>query len=517
MATGQAALEDARLEWDAPLFHQARVQFEQALPHTEISAAAAERLRYPERAFLVSVPVHMDDGSLRMFPGYRVQHSSVIGPTKGGLRYDPGVTMGECAALAVWMTWKCALLQLPYGGAKGGIRCNPRELSLEELERLTRRFTSELLPIIGPQEDIPAPDMATNEQTMAWMMDTYSMQMGYAVPEIVTGKPISIGGSVFRHEATGAGAVMVVDRACTRLGMRLREQRCVVQGFGNVGGIAAQELAARGATVLAVSDVSGGIHHEDGLDLGGGSRLGRRPRRAGGLSRCAAHLERRAPRAGRATSSSSRRGRTRSRRRTPPRVHARIVAEGANGPTTIEADEILGERGILVLPGHPRQRGRRDRLLLRVGAGPGPAVLDARRDPQPARGEAGGLLRPGLGALAGEGHQPAAGVARRRASARWPPRSMRAASTRERADAVPRVRDAMVPEPRMLDGDASAQEAGRLLARPEVRAVLVCDSGVLRGVITRKTLVREVVAAGLDPRSTPAAVIAEEPIFTVDA
>ena len=218
----------------------------------------AERLRYPERSTIVSVPVRMDDGRRVVFPGYRVQHSSIMGPTKGGIRYDQEVSLGECAALAIWMTWKCALLRLPYGGAKGGVRCNPRELSLGELERLTRRFTSELLPFIGPQEDIPAPDMATNEQTMAWMMDTYSMQRGYAVPEIVTGKPISIGGSVFRREATGAGVVMVIARACERLGWKLAEQRCVVQGFGNVGGIAAPELHALGATVVAVSDISGG-------------------------------------------------------------------------------------------------------------------------------------------------------------------------------------------------------------------------------------------------------------------
>ena len=164
----------------------------------------------------------------------------MLGPTKGGIRYDPEVSLGECAALAMWMTWKCALLRLPYGGAKGGVRCNPREMSQAELQRLTRRFTSELIDVIGPQTDIPAPDMATNEQTMAWMMDTYSMQKGYAVPEIVTGKPVSLGGSLFRHEATGAGVVMVIERACQRLGWNLAEQRCVVQGFGNVGGIAAQ-------------------------------------------------------------------------------------------------------------------------------------------------------------------------------------------------------------------------------------------------------------------------------------
>src|SRR5574338_286663 len=238
----------------------ARAQYEQSLPYADISADVAERLAFPERALIVAVPLRRDDGSIRVYAGYRVQHSSVLGPTKGGIRYDADVSLGECAALATWMTWKCALLRLPYGGAKGGVRCNPREMSRGEIERLTRRFTSELLPFIGPQEDIPAPDMATNEQTMAWMMDTYSMQRGHAVPEIVTGKPISIVGSVFRHEATGAGVVMVIARACERLEWRLSELRCVVQGFGNVGGIAAQELLDRGATVIGVSDVSGGVH-----------------------------------------------------------------------------------------------------------------------------------------------------------------------------------------------------------------------------------------------------------------
>src|SRR5206468_8242665 len=242
-------------------------QYEQALPHAHVEELVAERLRYPERALVVSVPVKLDSGRWTVFPGYRVQHSTVLGPTKGGVRYDAEVTLGECAALAMWMTWKCALLRLPYGGAKGGVRCNPRELSTDELQKITRRFTSELLPIIGPQEDIPAPDMATNEQTMAWMMDTYSMQVGHAVPEIVTGKPIALGGSLFRREATGAGVVMVIERACRRLGWTLADQRCVVQGFGNVGGIAAQELSSKGALVVGISDVSGGIHAPDGLDL----------------------------------------------------------------------------------------------------------------------------------------------------------------------------------------------------------------------------------------------------------
>src|SRR3954464_10059865 len=244
MATEPATTRRGELppELDDPLFRQAIGQFDGALAHAAINPFVAEVLRYPERALAVSIPVRLDDGTLGVYPGYRVQHSSVLGPTKGGIRYDMAVDLGECAALAMWMTWKTALLRLPYGGAKGGARCNPRELSINELSRITRRFTAELAPFIGPQLDIPAPDMATNERTMAWMMDTYSMQKGYAVPEIVTGKPISIGGSVFRHEATGAGVVMVIERACMRLGWDLAEQRCVVQGFGNVGGIAASEL-----------------------------------------------------------------------------------------------------------------------------------------------------------------------------------------------------------------------------------------------------------------------------------
>src|SRR3954454_23291994 len=259
--------EHSHLEWETPLYRTALAQYEQALPHADVEEFVAERLRYPERSLVVSVPVKLDSGKWTVFPGYRVRHSTVIGPTKGGIRYDPGVSLGECAALAMWMTWKCALLRLPYGGAKGGVRCNPRELSQTEVERITRRFTTELVDIIGPKTDIPAPDMATNEQTMAWMMDTYSVQRGYAVPEIVTGKPIAIGGSIFRHEATGVGVVMVIERACERLGWKLADQRCVVQGFGNVGSVAANELAARGATVIAVSDISGGIVDDDGLDL----------------------------------------------------------------------------------------------------------------------------------------------------------------------------------------------------------------------------------------------------------
>jgi glutamate dehydrogenase (NAD(P)+) len=343
-----AAVEQA-LEWDAPLFRTARAQYEHALSHSDIGEGVAERLRFPERALMVSVPVRLDDGSHRVFPAYRVQHSSVLGPTKGGVRYDGGVSLGECAALAMWMTWKCALLRLPYGGAKGGVRCNPKTLSQEELQRVTRRFTSELVNFIGPQVDIPAPDMATNEQTMAWMMDTYSMTKGYAVPEIVTGKPIAIGGSVFRHEATGAGVVMVTERACERLGRPLAGRRCVVQGFGNVGGVAAAELAARDAVVIAVSDVSGGVLADGGLDveaaqswakehgsldaLPGAERLTNAE-----LLELPCDILVLAAREDQLTGANA------------ADVQATLIAEGANGPTSVEADEILADRGITVLP-----------------------------------------------------------------------------------------------------------------------------------------------------------------------
>jgi glutamate dehydrogenase (NAD(P)+) len=347
--TDEISLEEQPLEWDTPLFRTAVAQYEEALTHADVDAGAAERMRYPETAVMVSVPVRMDDGTWSVFPGYRVLHSSVLGPTKGGIRYDPHVSLGECAALAMWMTWKCALLRLPYGGAKGGVRCNPRAMSTDELQRLTRRYTIELLPVIGPEKDIPAPDMATNEQTMAWMMDTYSMQIGYAVPEVVTGKPISIGGSVFRSEATGAGVVMVIDRACHRLGWNLAEQGFVVQGFGNVGGVAARELAGRGAKLLAVSDISGGVYSPDGLDyydlrtwVDAHGSLAEYPDvdhvSNSELLELPCDILVLAALEEQLTAENA------------PRIQCRLVAEGANGPTTIDADEILAERGIRVLP-----------------------------------------------------------------------------------------------------------------------------------------------------------------------
>jgi glutamate dehydrogenase (NAD(P)+) len=344
-----AQATEQHVEWDSHLFLMARAQYEQSLPYADISADVAERLAFPERALIVAVPLRRDDGSIRVYAGYRVQHSSVLGPTKGGIRYDSEVSLGECAALATWMTWKCALLRLPYGGAKGGIRCDPTSLSRRELERLTRRFTSELVREIGPETDIPAPDMATNEQTMAWMMDTYSMLKGHAVPEVVTGKPISVGGSIYRREATGAGVVMTAERACERLGMPLAQQRCVVQGFGNVGGVAASELYALGATVIAVSDISGGVHAADGLNVPELHAYVAEHGSLAGYDTCERITNEEllelpcdvlfvAAREDQLTGENA------------ARVQARLVVEGANGPTTIEADAIFAERGLHVVP-----------------------------------------------------------------------------------------------------------------------------------------------------------------------
>ena len=336
-------------ELDDPLYRQALGQLDQVIDAAGIDARVAEKLRYPERALAVSIPISLDDGSLGVFPGYRVQHSSVLGPTKGGMRYDEAVTLGECAALAMWMTWKCALLGLPYGGAKGGVRCNPRALSQAERERLTRRFTAELIPVIGPQRDIPAPDIATDEQTMAWMMDTYSMQVGYAVPEIVTGKPLSVGGSVLRPESTGIGVVIVVEEAVRRLGWSLAGAACVVQGYGKVGAVAARELARRGARVVAVSDIAGGVFDPDRLDLDDLDAWRADRGSSAGYPRASALTNAEllelpcdvlvlAATENQVTAANA------------PRIAARLIAEGANGPTTLEADEILAEREIVVLP-----------------------------------------------------------------------------------------------------------------------------------------------------------------------
>jgi glutamate dehydrogenase (NAD(P)+) len=336
-------------EWNSELHRIALTQFERAADRLGLDPDLRERLRQPRRTLTVNFPVTMDDGTVRTFTGYRVQHTLTMGPTKGGIRYAPGVSMGECAALAQWMTWKCALLGLPYGGAKGGVRCDPIVLSDAELERITRRYAAELIPIVGPDRDIPAPDMGTGEQEMAWIYDTYSQAMGHSVPEVVTGKPPVLGGTEARRPATGLGVVYVAEAVAERLGRPLRDQRVVVQGFGNVGATAAAELRALGARVIAVSDYTGGIVDERGLDVAAvgrwvaerqtleGCPLGAPVGRAEVLEipcdvLVPAALERQI------TDENAH------------RIEAGLIVEAANGPTTPEAEAILADRGIPIVP-----------------------------------------------------------------------------------------------------------------------------------------------------------------------
>src|SRR5262245_39045886 len=254
-------------DFDSPMLRTALAQLDQVAARLNLDPDIHERLRHPKRALVVSIPIRMDDGKTAVFTGYRVHHNSVLGPTKGGLRYDADVSLGEVSALAMLMSWKCSLMGLPYGGAKGGVRCDPRKLSLQERESLTRRYTAEIILMIGPDLDIPAPDLGTDEQTMAWMMDTYSMTQGRTVPGVVTGKPIIVGGSAGRRQATGRGIVYTLYQAARRLGQELRGKRVREQGFGNVGAAAARLLWRDGCVVAAVSDVNGWIWNPNGLDI----------------------------------------------------------------------------------------------------------------------------------------------------------------------------------------------------------------------------------------------------------
>src|SRR5467141_156746 len=254
-------------ELNTPTFRLAVAQFDQAAEAMELDYNLRERLKLPQRSLIVSVPVRMDDGRVEVYTGYRVQHASSRGPTKGGIRYHPDVNLGEVAALAMWMTWKCALADLPYGGAKGGIAIAPKQLSRPELQRLTRRYAAEIFPLIGPEKDVPAPDVGTNAQVMAWMMDTYSQQVGYAVPGVVTGKPLAIGGSLGREDATGRGVADVILETMQYLKLDLAKTTVAVQGFGNVGMHTARILHEIGAKVVAVSDTKGGVYNARGLDI----------------------------------------------------------------------------------------------------------------------------------------------------------------------------------------------------------------------------------------------------------
>jgi glutamate dehydrogenase (NAD(P)+) len=307
------------------------------------------RLVRPDRALIVSVSTRMDDKSVHVFTGYRVQHNDALGPFKGGIRYDPQVTLGEISALAMWMTWKCALQGLPFGGAKGGIACDPTKLSMKELQGMTRRYTAEILNFISPETDIPAPDMGTNEQVMAWIMDTYSQHKGHAVPGIVTGKPVDIGGTLGRKEATGRGIGYIVDRAADHLGIELTNCRAVIQGFGNVGLAAARELARMEVKVIGVSDRSGGIYNPRGLSIDDVVRFKEKNKKLlqfpeGEKITGKEFLE--LPCDILVPSATE----LQITQQNAPRLKCRLLVEGANGPTTLEADKILTEKGVLVIP-----------------------------------------------------------------------------------------------------------------------------------------------------------------------
>jgi len=338
--------------YSGPVFAMAKEQFGAIADHLQIPYDERDRLLYPKRAVTVSIPVHMDDGSTKVFEGYRVQHHLTLGPTKGGVRFAPNVDIGEVGALSIWMSWKCALAGLPYGGAKGGVACDPTKLSKRELESVSRRYMQEMIPFVGPHTDVMAPDMGTNEQVMAWFMDTYSMHAGHAVSEIVTGKPVHLGGTVGRREATGRGVVYLIERALDLLGIEHGGTTAIVQGFGNVGSITAFTLATRtGSKILGVSDHTAAYYDPRGLDIesiarhtaGGGVLAGWSNELAIDpmemleqpcdiLAPCAVERVITGENAG--------------------RLKCRILAEGANGPTTPDADRILDQRRdeIFIIP-----------------------------------------------------------------------------------------------------------------------------------------------------------------------
>ncbi|HEU5092881.1 MAG TPA: Glu/Leu/Phe/Val dehydrogenase, partial [Nitrospira sp.] len=335
-------------ELDTPTFRLAVAQFDQAAETMGLDPNLRERLKLPQRSLVVSLPVRMDDGHVEVFTGYRVQHDSSRGPSKGGVRYHPDVNLGEVAALAMWMTWKCALAGLPYGGAKGGVTVAPKQLSPAELQRLTRRYAAEIFPLIGPDKDVPAPDVGTDAQVMAWMMDTYSQQVGYAVPGVVTGKPLSIGGSLGREEATGRGVVYVTQEVLRHLKLSIENVTVAIQGFGNVGSHTARIMQQQGVRVIAVSDVHGGIYNPKGLDVM--ELLRRDPSQPvhdtklgdaitnEELLRLECTILVPAALSEQITSKNA------------DSLRCRILSEGANGPTTLEADRILADKGVFVIP-----------------------------------------------------------------------------------------------------------------------------------------------------------------------
>lgn len=325
-------------------------QYELVADKLNLDERIRERLRYPKRALIVSIPIQMDVGTLKVYKGYRVQHDITLGPSKGGMRYHQDVSLEEVTALAMLMSWKCALMQLPYGGAKGGICCNPKEMSQNEIERLTRRFTTEIICTIGPEEDIPAPDINTNMQTMSWMMDTYSMQKGHTVLGVVTGKPLELGGSLGREEGTGRGVFNMVEEAVNLIGEKLKGLRVAIQGFGNVGSVASRLLFEEGCKVIAVSNSKGGIYNKQGINIKNLIQHVKENKKIADFPDVdniitnedllaldcdvliPAAIERQIT------------------RRNANNIKTRIIVEGANGPITPEADKVLFGKNVLMIP-----------------------------------------------------------------------------------------------------------------------------------------------------------------------
>ncbi|HXL15411.1 MAG TPA: Glu/Leu/Phe/Val dehydrogenase [Methylomirabilota bacterium] len=348
--TGSSGMDmGSEIQKELDPLENARLQFEEAAQRLKLDPSFVQIIKEPRRATIVKLPVQMDDGSFRVFTGYRVQHSIIRGPAKGGIRYHPDVTLEEIMALAAWMTWKCAVVGIPFGGGKGGIACDPSKMSKAELEKLTRRYTADMIDVIGPESDVPAPDVNTNEQTMAWIMDTYSMHARHTVTSVVTGKPLELGGSAGRREATGRGVLFVIREAAKKMGMSLKGAKVVVQGFGNVGSVAADLLAKDGALIVGVSDVKGGVANPKGLDLpalmrhlaekktvsgfpGGTPVEGKKILELPCDILIPAALENQITHVN------------------ASRISARIIAEGANGPTTHQADKILNKAGVMVIP-----------------------------------------------------------------------------------------------------------------------------------------------------------------------
>ena len=384
--------------YDDEVFTMACDQFQVIADYLQIDKNDRDRLMYPKRAMAVTLPVHMDDGSTKTFQGYRVQHHLTLGPTKGGTRFAPNLSMGETAALAMWMSWKCALNNLPYGGAKGGVACDVTKLSSKELEAVSRRYMQEMIPFVGPKTDIMGPDMGTNEQVMAWFMDTYSVYQGYAVKEIVTGKPVSVGGTEGRRESTGRGVVYLIERAMDMLKMDPEKSTAIIQGFGNVGSVAALSLGLKtGVKIVGISDHTAALYNPKGIDVKAADlhvqKKGNLKAFSQGdqidpqellempcdvLAPCAIDRV--------------------ITEKNADKIKCRILAEGANGPTSPEADLLLNKRWGRSLR-HPRyslQRRWRDRFLLRMGARLASLHVDGNRSDRQT------FPHPGIVLLAGD-------------------------------------------------------------------------------------------------------------------